>query len=134
MSPGWCANSQGRSEGVRLLRPNPFSLGWLPGPDADHPGFGLRVSAGGRKAWVAMYRHGNVKRRLTLGTYPALSLAEAREKAGAAHHTVHYEGADPAAAKKADRAAETLAELAADYADYIERHAKRRIGLGVRMR
>jgi len=28
--------------------------------DADHPGFGLRVSAGGRKAWVAMYRHGNV--------------------------------------------------------------------------
>ena len=34
--------------------------------DADHPGFGLRVSAGGRKAWVAMYRHGNVKRRLTL--------------------------------------------------------------------
>jgi Arm DNA-binding domain/Phage integrase central domain len=90
--------------------------------DADHPGFGLRVSAGGRKAWVAMYRHGNVKRRLTLGTYPALSLAEAREKAGAAHHTVQYEGTDPAAAKKADRAAETLAELAADY---IERHAKR---------
>jgi hypothetical protein len=28
--------------------------------DADHPGFGLRVSAGGRKAWVAMYRHSNV--------------------------------------------------------------------------
>jgi hypothetical protein len=43
--------------------------------DADHPGFGLRVSAGGRKASVAMYRHGHVKRRLTLGTYPALSLA-----------------------------------------------------------
>jgi integrase len=90
--------------------------------DADHPGFGLRVSAGGRKAWVAMYRHGNVKRRLTLGTYPALSLAEAREKAGAAYHTVQYEGADPAAAKKAERAAETFAEVAADY---IERHAKR---------
>ena len=32
MLPGWRANSQGRSEGVRLLRPNPFSLGWLPGP------------------------------------------------------------------------------------------------------
>ena len=90
--------------------------------DADHPGFGLRVSAGGRKAWVAMYRHGNVKRRLTLGTYPALSLADAREKASAVHHTVQYEGADPAAAKKAERAAETFAEVAADY---IERHAKR---------
>jgi integrase len=90
--------------------------------DADQSGFGLRVSAGGRKAWVAMYRHGNVKRRLTLGTYPTLSLAEAREKAGAAHHTVQYEGADPAAAKKSERSAETFAELAADY---IERHAKR---------
>lgn len=48
-----------------------------------------------------MYRHGNVKRRLTIGTYPALSLAEAREKAATAHHTVQYSGADPAAAKKA---------------------------------
>jgi len=101
---------------------NPPAAGQVDYWDADHPGFGLRVSAGGRKAWVAMYRHGNVKRRLTLGVYPALSLAEAREKAGAAHHTVQYEGADPAAAKKAERAAETFAELAAVY---IERHAKR---------
>jgi integrase len=90
--------------------------------DADSSGFGLRVSAGGRKAWVAMYRHGNVKRRLTIGTYPALSLAEAREKAAIAHHAVQYSGTDPAAAKKAERAAETFAELARDY---IERHAKR---------
>ena len=90
--------------------------------DADHPGFGLRVSSGGRKAWVAMYRHGNVKRRLTIGTYPALSLAEAREKAAVAHHAVQYSGTDPAVAKKAERTAETFAELAHDY---IERHAKR---------
>src|SRR5262252_376076 len=68
--------------------------------DADNPGFGLRVSAGGRKAWIAMYRHGNVKRRLTLGSYPPLSLAEAREKAGRAHHAVQYHGTDPAIAKK----------------------------------
>jgi len=67
--------------------------------DADHPGFGLRVSAGDRKAWVAIYRRGNVKRRLTIGIYPALSLAEAREKAAVAHHAVQYSGADPAAAK-----------------------------------
>jgi len=26
----------------------------------------------GRKAWVAIYHHGDVKRRLTIGTYPAL--------------------------------------------------------------
>src|SRR5215469_6968646 len=90
--------------------------------DADNPGFGLRVSAGGRKAWVVMYRHSNVKRRLTLGTYPALSLAEARQKASSIQHTVQFNGADPASQKKTERAAETFAELADDY---IERHAKR---------
>ena len=91
--------------------------------DVDRPGFGLRVSAGGRKAWVFMYRHSNVKRRLTLGTYPALSLAEAREKAAAAHHAVQYSGADPTNEKKAERRAETFAELAREY---LERHAKRK--------
>ena len=90
--------------------------------DADRPGFGLRASAGGRKAWVVMYRHGNVKRRLTLGTYPTLSLAEARQKAAAAHHAVQYSGADPANDKKAERRAETFPELAREY---LERHAKR---------
>ena len=73
-------------------------------------------------AWVVMYRHGNVKRRLTLGTYPALSLADAREQAGRALRAVQYDGADPATNKKADRAAETFEELAQEY---LERHAKR---------
>src|SRR5262245_7161450 len=90
--------------------------------DAENPAFGLRVSVGGRMAWVVMYRHGNLKRRLTLGTYPALSLADAREQAGRALRAVQYDGADPAANKKADRAAETFEELAQEY---LERHAKR---------
>jgi integrase len=90
--------------------------------DADNPGFGLRVSAGGRKAWITMYRHANVKRRLTLGTYPTISLAEAREKAGRAQHAVQYDGTDPATAKKAAREAESFADLAHEY---IERYAKR---------
>ena len=67
-----------------------------------------------------MYRRGNVKRRLTIGTDPALSLAEARERAAIAHHAVQYSGYDPAVAKKAERTAKTFAELAHDY---IERHA-----------
>ena len=88
--------------------------------DAALPGFGLRVSAAGRKSWVVMYRHAGVKRRLTLGTYPALPLASAREKAADALRSVAH-GADPAASKKADRKAETFAELAEEY---MERHAK----------
>jgi integrase len=106
--------------GIEAIRPP--KLGQIDYWDADHPGFGLRVSAGGRKAWVAMYRRGNVKRRLTLGTYPTLSLAEARAKAAVAHHAVQFSDSDPATLKKAERVAETFAELAALY---IERHAKR---------
>ena len=95
---------------VHAIRPPPS--GQVDYWDADTPGFGLRVSAGGRMAWVLMYRHSNVKRRLTLGTYPTLSLADAREQAGRALRTVQYDGADPAANKRADRVAETFEELA----------------------
>src|SRR5580704_14611749 len=76
--------------------------------DASRPGFGLRVSAGGRRAWIVMYRRGTTKRRYTLGTYPELSLADARERAAEAQHAVQFEKVDPAAAKKAQRSAETF--------------------------
>jgi integrase len=93
--------------------------------DADNPGFGLRVSAGGRKAWIVMYRHGDVKRRLTLGTYPTISLAEARVKAARAHHAVQYDGRDPATEKKAARKAESFSDLAHEYIElYAKRHKR----------
>ena len=47
--------------------------------DQGYPGLSLRISYGGRKAWNMHYRvHGKL-RRISLGTYPAVSLAEARE-------------------------------------------------------
>lgn len=45
------------------------------------PGFGLRVSFGGTKSFVYVYRQYGQKRRTLLGHYPALTLAQAREKA-----------------------------------------------------
>ena len=45
------------------------------------PTFGLRVTERGVKSWVVMYRVHGRQRRLTLGRYPALSLADARERA-----------------------------------------------------
>jgi len=92
--------------------------------DADNPGLGLRVSAGGRRAWVLMYRHGGVKRRLTLGTYPALGLADAREKAGLAKHDVEFKGEDPAAGKKAARKAETIKELVEQFLEFMRRERR----------
>ena len=64
------------------------------------PGFGVRVSHGGRKAFVLLYRvrGQSRKRRLTLGAYPALSLAEARQIARDALLQAQR-GSDPAAVK-----------------------------------
>ena len=45
------------------------------------PGFGLRVSYKGAKAWFLMGRLRGTQKRITLGRYPTLTLLEAREKA-----------------------------------------------------
>jgi len=90
--------------------------------DADVQGFGVRVSYGGRKAWVVRYRVKGRLRRFTLGKYPDLSLAKARKSARDTLHAVAG-GKDPAAEKRAERVAETFAELATEY---LERHAKPR--------
>src|SRR5215467_992945 len=44
-------------------------------------GFGTRVSPTGRKVWFVVVRTDGRLRRVTIGTYPAISLAEAREEA-----------------------------------------------------
>jgi integrase len=88
--------------------------------DSKPPGLGLRVPSSGRKTWFIMYRcHGRL-RRLTLGTYPALGLADARAKASTARHAI-AQGEDPGQAKYDARRAPTVAKIAAQY---IEMHAK----------
>jgi integrase len=43
--------------------------------------FGVRVSPGGRKTWFVIVRIDGRQKRVTIGTYPAISLAEARTEA-----------------------------------------------------
>ena len=87
-----------------------------------YPASGSAFAESGRKTWVVMYRHGGRLRRLTLGTYPALSLSTARESAKNALAD-SAGGRDPAAEKRAERKADSFGELAERY---IERYAKRR--------
>src|SRR6516164_1788733 len=47
--------------------------------DQGYPGLALRVSYGGAKAWVYFYRLYGKQKRLTLGRWPSMSLAGARE-------------------------------------------------------
>jgi len=93
--------------------------------DTHLPGFGLRVSAGGHKAWVLFYRVGKRQRRYTVGTFAALPKVEdARERARELLRDV-ARGIDPADATAAEPPPPpvTVRALAADF---IERHAKPR--------
>jgi len=98
--------------------------------DTKLTGLGLRVSElvpteegppkGGRKTWQVMYRHKNRLRRYKLGTYPVLSLADARDDGKAVLRAV-ARGEDPAAEKSTEHKSPTFSYLAAEY---MEHHAK----------
>ncbi len=91
-------------------------------------GFGLRVSPRGRKSWVWLYRHRGKPRRLCFGTYPDMSLADAHLRLAEARKILEA-GDDPglllAAERQADRAAETVEELAELYLEKWARPRKR---------
>jgi integrase len=90
--------------------------------DAALPGFGLRVTEKGAKSWTVLYRLHGRNRRATLGPYPALSLAVARENAREMLYEIGN-GNDPAAVKLAARRRES--ELfKAILVEFVERHCK----------
>ena len=68
--------------------------------DAKLPGFGVRVSSKGTKSFVLVYRHGGRARRMTIGRYPMLGLADARKLAQTALSKIG-QGVDPVAEKEA---------------------------------
>ena len=88
------------------------------------PGFGLRVAPTGRKSFVFLYRFDGRPRRYTLGVYPRMSLAEAREHLAKSRRLLEAD-CDPGAAKVSARAAHRDAESFAELAnEWIERYAK----------
>ena len=82
--------------------------------DKGFPGLALRLSYGGGKSWVFFYRASGKLRRYTLGTYPALGLADAREAWREARQEAQA-GRDPAASKKQEQAATDFASVAAEW-------------------
>jgi integrase len=75
------------------------------------PGFGLRVTAGGARAFILNYRiRSGRDRRLTIGSLPAWSLTAARAEAVALKRRIDI-GEDPLAERQEARDAPTMAEL-----------------------
>jgi integrase len=90
--------------------------------DSALSGFGVRLSPGGHCSFVVRYRVNGRLRRFTIGPFPRVSLADAREKAREALRGAQA-GIDLAAEKIEARRAETFAELADEY---IARHASKK--------
>jgi integrase len=82
------------------------------------------MTSNGAMSWVAMYRHEGRLRRLTLGAYPALPLADARRQAKAALRSAAM-GHDPAGEKQQDRKAETFGQIAESYIELYAKRSKR---------
>src|SRR5829696_7829315 len=85
-------------------------------------GLHLRVGNNGHKSWSVVLRVGGRKNRVTLGSYPALSLANARTAALAVIATAQA-GDDPAAEQreKEARYGETVEKIGRAW---VEQHAK----------
>ncbi len=109
--------------------------------DDQQPGLFLRVTARGRKTWSLMYRvagAGGVSatgrplagkvQRMTVGTYPAKSLSDARDEARD-YLKLAAKGRDPAKVLRADifeRREADANTVGAVAEDFIQRHRKRR--------
>lgn len=85
---------------------------------SDGNGLTFTLSKNGTPAWVLRYRHGGRQKELTIGRYPDITLAKARELAAEARANIQ-QGEDVARTKKLVArelaAAKTLRELANDY-------------------
>lgn len=112
---------------VEALKPGPARREV---PDAKVPGLRIIVQPSGARSWALRYRFLDAPKKLTIGPYPAVSLADARKKAMEAHAEI-ARGNDPSAQKKAAKDAAKAAERQDDLienviAEYVERYAKAR--------
>ena len=74
---------------------------------ADGEGMYLHVQPNGGKYWRLKYRHGGKEKVLAIGTYPALSIVDARKRREKARDLLR-EGIDPSRAKKTEKELDRL--------------------------
>ena len=95
--------------------------------DAGLPGFGLRISKTGVRAFVLWTRTGTKKRLLTLGRWPDLTLEDAR-KAATVELDAIATGKDDLLTRRAERRDAMTVAQGCDW--YLQTYVPRRLGLG----
>ena len=99
-----------------------------PGKYGDGDGLQLAVAATGARKWVLRVMRDGKARELGLGSFPTVSLLEAREKAAEIRKQVRA-GIDPKAVAAKEKAVPTFKELADEVIESLEkgfRNAKHR--------
>jgi len=89
-----------------------------PGKHGDGAGLQLAVASTGARKWVLRYMAAGKAHEMGLGSYPEVSLAEAREKALAGRRLARS-GVDPIAEGRKDRGIPTFGELADEIAQQL---------------
>lgn len=99
----------------------------IPVTKTDGAGLTFTLSAKGTAAWVLRYRIGGKQKEITLGNYPDVTLAKAREQAAVKRVSVQ-QGVDVAQAKREQKIALTAAGTVKELCnEYFERTVKGRI-------
>jgi integrase len=85
---------------------------------ADGKGLHLTIAPEGGRWWRLRYRHRGKEKMLSLGTYPEVGLAAARERRDSARKLI-ADGVDPSAERKASKAldADTFEVMAREFMD-----------------
>lgn len=82
--------------------------------ETGRQGFGIRVFPSGVRSWIYLYWFEGVKRRMTLGKYPKMSLGDAHEVHAKAERQ-REKGIDPGVEKVADNRAMKLSGMIESY-------------------
>ena len=107
---------------IGRIKPEATSVDWF---DIDTKGLALRVTPAGSRTWYLFYAVGRTSRRVKLGTWPSMGLADARISARDTRVRIDRDGADPAHERRDTRTAFTVGELTDLFVKHNEQAQKR---------
>ena len=106
------------TKSIEGMKPDPERRQEIPDPALS--GLYLVLQPSGVKSWALRYRWAAKPRKLTLGRWPLMGLADARAAASEAIDEIER-GRDPSAAKKATKAARLEAQMVRRFMELDER-------------